>query len=302
MSGELWLAEGFNQYYGPLTLSRAGLADLASTASTFAELISSVTLSPAHLLRSAEEMSRLAPLTDGGRTIDRTNWSTTYISYYPFGGAIALALDLTLRQRFAGRVTLDDFMRAMWRVHGKPGGGRPGYVDRPYTLADAEARLAEVTGSADFARDFFARFIEGHEVADYEQLLEQAGLLLRRQRPGQAWIGALTFERGNRGARLDGPSVPGTPAYAAGLDRDDEILELAGHRTESEQRLADVLRRHKPGDTLALVLADRSGASRTTTITLAEDPAFGVVPAEAAGEALSAAQRTFRRQWLESHQ
>ena len=27
--GELWLAEGFTQYYGPLTLQRAGLVDLA---------------------------------------------------------------------------------------------------------------------------------------------------------------------------------------------------------------------------------------------------------------------------------
>ena len=65
----------------------------------------------------------MAAFTDGGDALDRTNWATTYISYYDFGGAIALALDLTLRDRSAGQVTLDDYMRAMWRVHGKPGGG-----------------------------------------------------------------------------------------------------------------------------------------------------------------------------------
>ena len=32
ISGELWLAEGFTQYYGPLTLQRARLVDVASTA------------------------------------------------------------------------------------------------------------------------------------------------------------------------------------------------------------------------------------------------------------------------------
>ena len=32
MSGELWLAEGFTQYYGPLALQRAGLVDLPTTA------------------------------------------------------------------------------------------------------------------------------------------------------------------------------------------------------------------------------------------------------------------------------
>src|SRR5262249_34183891 len=88
MSGELWLAEGFTQYYGPLALQRAQLVDLGSTARTFTGLIEAVS-APGHLVRSAEEMSRMAPFIDGGRTVDRTNWSTTVISYYPFGGAIA---------------------------------------------------------------------------------------------------------------------------------------------------------------------------------------------------------------------
>ena len=32
MSGELWLAEGFTQYYGPLALQRARLVDLRDDA------------------------------------------------------------------------------------------------------------------------------------------------------------------------------------------------------------------------------------------------------------------------------
>ena len=40
--------------------------------------------------------------------------------------------------------SLDQFMRAMWRAYGKPGGSREGYVDRPYTMEDAEMTLAEV--------------------------------------------------------------------------------------------------------------------------------------------------------------
>src|SRR5262249_20196698 len=145
LSGELWLAEGFTQYYGPLALQRAGLVDLASTAQTFTGLIESVR-DDGHEVRSAEQMSQMAPFIDGGRPIDRTNWSNTVISYYPFGGAIALALDLTLRDRTDGRLSLDDFMRAMWRNFGKPGGTREGYVDQPYTIANAEATLAEVAG------------------------------------------------------------------------------------------------------------------------------------------------------------
>ena len=80
-------------------------------------------------------------------------------------------------------------MRAMWREHGKPGGAREGYVDRPYTMADAEARLAEVSGDAKFARDFFARYIEGREVADYAALLSRAGLVLRKAERGTRVVG-----------------------------------------------------------------------------------------------------------------
>ena len=136
----------------------------------------------------------MAPFTDGGRTVDRTNWSDTVISYYPLGGAIALALDLSLRDRTDSRLSLDDFMRAMWRKYGKPGGSREGYVDHPYTIADAEATLAEVSGDRAFARDFFARYIQGHEVADYARLLARAGFVVRKRNAGRAWLGDVRLE------------------------------------------------------------------------------------------------------------
>jgi len=51
LTSELWLAEGFTQYYGPLALQRAGLVDFHVTAQTFAGLIESVSAS-AHLVRT----------------------------------------------------------------------------------------------------------------------------------------------------------------------------------------------------------------------------------------------------------
>src|SRR6185295_454826 len=216
VSGELWLAEGFTQYYGPLAIQRAGLDDIPSTARTFGQLVESVS-GPGHLVRSAEEMSRMAPFIDGGRTVDRTNWSTTVISYYPFGGAIALAMDLTLRDRSDGRLSLDDFMRAMWTTYGKPGGRREGYVDNPYTIADGEATLAAVSGDRAFARDFFARYIQGHEVADYARLLARAGFTMKKRNPGSAWLGDLRLESRD-GWRVTGLVPPTWPIYATGLD------------------------------------------------------------------------------------
>ena len=66
-----------------------------------------------------------------------------------------MALDLSLRARSNGAISLDDYMRAMWQVHGKPGGAQPGLVARPYTLKDARDRLAEVAGDRAFADQFF---------------------------------------------------------------------------------------------------------------------------------------------------
>jgi predicted metalloprotease with PDZ domain len=297
MSGELWLAEGFTQYYGPVALSRAGLDDLASTTSTLGGLIQTVMTSPGREVRSAEEMSRMAPFTDGGRTTDRTNWSDTYISYYPFGGAIALALDLSLRGRSDGRVTLDDFMRAMWRMHGKPGGSREGYVDRPYTIDDAERRLAEVSGDPGFARDFFAKYVHGRDVPDFGRLLQPAGFALRRANVGRAWWGDIRLDPRN-GARIAASPLANTPAYKAGLDVDDVVRQMDGVRVGSAEDVAAVLKRHKPGDTIAVTFVDRAGATTDAKVTLAEDPQMEMVAAESAGSMLTSAQRAFRRAWL----
>jgi predicted metalloprotease with PDZ domain len=292
-SGALWLAEGFTQYYGPLVMKRAQLVDLGSSAREFAGLIESAS-APGHLMRTAEEMSRMAPFTDGGRTFERTNFAVSVISYYPQGGAIALALDLSLRDRSDGRVSLDDFMRAMWRKYGKAGGRREGYVDRPYTIADAESTLGEVSGDRAFARDFFARYIEGHDVAEYARLLSRAGLEVRRRNPGRAWLGDVRLES-RSGARVANLIAPTWPIYVTGIDEDDELQQVDGRAIAGANDLAAALQRHKPGDRVTIVFKDRTDAPKTATVALGEDPHVEVVAVEP-----TAGQRAFRDRWLGS--
>ena len=298
MSGELWLGEGFTQYYGPLALSRAGLVDLKSTAATMAGLIHAVTYNPGRAARSAIEMSQMAVFTDRGQPSDRTNWADTFISYYPFGGALALGLDLSLRGRSNGRVSLDDFMRAMWRVHGKPGGSREGYVDRPYTLDDAERRLAEASGDAAFAKEFFTRYVRGRDAMDYAALVIPAGLVLRRTNPGRAWWGDPRLDTQGGGVRITEAPLSNTPAYKAGLDLGDEIRQMDGERIASVAQIMAIVRRHRPGDVFTVEFRDRAGRSRSGRVTLAEDPEFELVPVESTGTPLTPVQRAFRGAWL----
>ena len=191
-------------------------------------------------------------------------------------------------------------MRAMWRVHGKPGGARPGYVDRPYTLDDAEARLAEVSGDAAFARDFFDRYIHGREVADYRRLLRAPGSCCGRRDAGRAWWGDVQIDTRANSAHVAAVVPSNAPAYAAGFDEDDTLVQIAGQRVTSAEDVIAVLARHRPGDRVTIAYIDRTGASKTAAVVLAENPHVDVVPIEATGASLTPAQRAFRDSWLKS--
>src|SRR5262245_25067052 len=176
----LWLAEGFTQYYGPLLRVRAGLMDQLPLG-----FVPAVINGPGRSVRSAVEMSEQAPFADAGVSNDMTDRDRTFISYSRYGAAIALALDLSLRDVSGGKLSLDDYMRRLWQVYGKPPDPRPGYVAKPYTLSNLRTELATLTGDARFAGDFFDRFVQGRKVADYAKLLNLAGFVVRPVSPNR---------------------------------------------------------------------------------------------------------------------
>jgi predicted metalloprotease with PDZ domain len=297
ISGELWLAEGFTQYYGELVLQRAGLRTLDRTIQSLAGSANEVINGPGRMFHSAVEMSQLAPFTDAATAIDRTNLANTFISYYTYGAAIALALDLSLREQSNGKVSLDDYMRAMWQAHGKPGGPEPGLVGKPYTLKDARDRLAEVSGDRAFADRFFGKYIEGHDVPDYEQLLARAGIVFRKREPGRAWLGNVSLDANGRVSNLLGSN---SPAIEAGFDQDDVINSVDGKPLGAGVTIQSIISAHKPGDRVAIGYTHPDGKTGTGTVALGEDPEMVAVPIESTGGTLSAEQKAFRAAWLGS--
>ena len=189
-------------------------------------------------------------------------------------------------------------MRALWEEFGRAGDDVPGVVARPYTPADAEAVLARVAGDAVFARDFFARYVDGREAVDYARLLRQAGILLRPVAPRRASLGALPLGGGMRVVRS---TAYGSPLHAAGIDRDDAITSFDGRRVASAAELRRLAGSKRPGDRVRLGFR-RLGQERETTVTLAADERFEIVPAESTGASLSPAQQAFRQAWLGSRQ
>ena len=296
VSGELWLAEGFTNYYGKLLALRAGVTTLPRALGSFGATLNAVITGPGRRLNSAVEMSQLAPFTDGAAAIDRTNFGNTFISYYTWGEAIGLGLDLRLRARTDGDVTLDDYMKALWVRFGKPGGAAPGVVDRPYTLADAREVLGAVAGDQTFATTFFDRFVEGRDVVAYAELLGRAGLVLRARAPGRASLGGVYL---GSGTRVSEPTPYGSPLHEAGVDVDDLLTMLDGRPVASGRDLALILEERQPGETIAIGF-ERRGTPVESTVTLAEDSGVELVTLESTGGRLSREQQDFRRAWLGS--
>jgi predicted metalloprotease with PDZ domain len=235
-------------------------------------------------------MSRQAPFTDAAVSIDPQNRSNLFISYYTYGEAIATGLDLTLRSRFPD-VTLDDFMRAMWLKFGKTG--------KPYTMDDVRVTLGEVTRDRAFADDYVRRYIAGQEVPDYTALFARVGFLFRPTRPGAAWLGDVSFEDRAGALIISAATLAGQPVYRAGLDRGDAIRSIGGMPVGSRTALDSILARHRPGDTLAVAFESR-GQSLTGQVILEADPRMELVPAEAAGVAITPGVQEARRRWLAS--
>ncbi|WP_263385705.1 M61 family metallopeptidase [Granulicella arctica] len=298
MSGEMWLAEGFTNYYARLVELRTGLLGLDRGLAQIGGQIASVTLSPGTRYRSAVQMSRLAPVTDLATLGEPTDWNNTFVSYYTMGDVIALGLDLTLRARSDSRVTLDDFMRAMWRHYGKPGGSSPGLVAKPYTMADVRTCLAEVSGDKAFADDFVSRYIEGTEQIDFTGLLLHAGLVYE-SKSKDGTLGFLQLEKKGETLRVVGPTIVGSPAYRAGLDLDDELETVDGKTLASPDDVEKALSSHKAGDTVELVYK-RRGQEIKATAELALPLLLDIVPIESNGGSLSKEQRSFRDAWLQS--
>lgn len=291
MSGELWFAEGFTNYYGPLTLERAGISTPEQFLHDMSRSVSGVLNAPGRNVHSAVGMSRLAPFVDAARAIDPTNFENIFISYYTYGEALAFGIDLAIRAQFPGK-SLDDWMREVWREHPDS--------DRPYTLDDLQSALAKTTENQQFAAELFERHIAGKEPLDYAALLAPAGLKLQKSHSGKAWLGRERLTSAAGAIEIAGNALSGSPLYNAGLDRGDQISECDGQPITAIAELKTCAEKHSPGEKAKLKVKTRAG-SKVVNITLSEDPSLEIVPYENAGLQLSPEQKAFRNLWLKSH-
>jgi predicted metalloprotease with PDZ domain len=290
MSGELWFAEGFTNYYGILVLRRAGLSDLDEFARDMGSAVNAVLNDPGNQVLSAVGMSEQAPFVDAARSIDPTNNANNFISYYTYGQALAFGIDLAIRTRYPGK-SLDDWMRTMWHEHSD--------VSTPYTLEDLERALAETTGDQQFAHKMFSEHIAGLKPLDYQHLVGPAGLVLTPAHPGQVWLGATRWNASENGLDLAGPTLRGSPLYLAGVDSGDSIQACGQENVKNLSNLNTCLAQRKPGDVVTFTVKGRGGV-RNVPVTLTQDPALRLVTFEQTGKPVTPEIIAFRNNWLSS--
>ena len=263
----LWMVEGFTEYYGALTVHRAGLITRAEylgtgpeTAGSLSALINSLQTTPGRLVQSAEQASFDAWI-KLYRPDENTN--NTAISYYTKGAVIAWLLDAKIRRATNDAKSLDDLMRLAYQRYAG---------ERGFTPEQFKATAQEIAGVP--LAEFFRETVEQPGELDYRDALDWYGLKFKQPEPAKtetprkAFIGIET--RVDNGRLLVARIPRGTPAFDAGLDVDDEILALGDYRVRADQ-LAARLENYKPGDSIPILVARRDKLI-TLTLKLGEPP------------------------------
>ncbi len=254
MSGELWFAEGFTSYYTNLILCRAKLISPKQYVEGLGGTFNYVWNSPGRRFFSPIEMSYQAPFVDAARSVDPVNRDNTFISYYSYGSALGLALDLSLRQK---NLTLDDYMKLVWKQFGKN--------EIPYTIQDLHRSLNAFAGNK-FGDRFFNSYIFQSEMPDFKALFETVGVVLNQNSTVPYFGVAISVTEKNK-AIIQLNTQIGTAAYNAGLDKGDVITRINETGFEDGQTFNDIIQQYKVGDELKVDFV-RNNQVRTTMVKL----------------------------------
>jgi predicted metalloprotease with PDZ domain len=250
---DLWIVEGVTSYYDDLLVHRAGLSSREQYLAALSKQIQRLQDTPGRSIQSLADAS-FDTWIKFYRPDEHARSSR--VSYYVKGAIVAFLLDAELRRR--GH-SLDDVMRAAYERFGESG-----YTRESFRALVSEIAEADLSG-------FFARAVDDTAELDYAPALSYFGLRFRPTAPREsaaAWIGA---DVANEGGRLVVREVAsGTPAQAAGLQVEDELLAIDDERLPAQ--LDDRLGRMRAGTQVELTIA-RRGRLRRMPLTLGARPA-----------------------------
>jgi predicted metalloprotease with PDZ domain len=240
----LWLFEGFTSYYDDLMLVRSGIIGETAYLKLLGKTIGAVLRGSGRTKQSVADSSFDAW---GKYYRQDENAPNAIVSYYGKGSLIALAFDLTIRAKTAGKKSLDDVMLALWQRY-----GRDFYptVGRGVTEADVEALFDEVSGLK--LKPLFDRYVRGTIDLPLAKLYAPFGVKLVDERRGARPSFDVGLGRDGNDCKL-AQVHEGGAAHRAGLSAGDILIALDGLRVAgAPSSLEGMLARYKVGDTVGV--------------------------------------------------
>ena len=223
---QLWVVEGITSYYGDLLVRRAGLSTRKEYLKELSKTIDRLQTTPGRLVQPLVDASFDAWIKHYRRDENSVN---SGVSYYSKGALVAWLLDVQLRRASQEAHSLDSVLRAAFERYAG---------DRGYSEEEFQTLIREQAGAAgEEIGSFLRQALETTEELDFTPALDWFGLRFKTDAENEdseedsedsGWLGIKT--RVEEGRLLVDEVRRDTPAFAAGLTPDDEILALDGYR------------------------------------------------------------------------
>ncbi|MEO5930611.1 MAG: hypothetical protein ABIR47_11815, partial [Candidatus Kapaibacterium sp.] len=238
-TASLWFAEGLTEYYAKVFMLRNGMGSRERFLGETNGYVASSYGKPQ--TRSMTELSMQLP--------DLPTQET--IGLYTKGPILGMLLDIAIRQRTRGKMSLDDVMRRFNDDYGKTG--------RTFTDEEIIPEMEKITGVK--LDDFYTKYIAGHEPLPYDEFLPAIGLKISSKEVKRPVVGG-TFEKEDNGLRVASVSAGGT-LDSTGLKVGD-VLEKIALGTDGQGQTVDL--KDAPPDVLDQVFAQVPASVRLSFV------------------------------------
>ncbi|MGF1542093.1 MAG: M61 family metallopeptidase [Pleurocapsa sp.] len=251
----LWFCEGATSYYDTLIPLKAGIYNRQTFLENISKDLTRYLTIPGRKVQPLGESSYDAWIKLYRREVHSDN---NQISYYLKGELVSLLIDLLIRGKHHNQRSLDDIMRLMWQ--------RFGIDEIGFSSQQLKATIAEV--AAEDLDSFFTLCLDSTEELPFEQYLEPFGLYIKTVTEPEAvpYIGIKVQTESER--EIIKFIEADSPAMAAGIDANDELLAIDGIRVAS-QSLNERLKDYQINDIIQVTVFHQDEL-KTLPVTLAK--------------------------------
>jgi predicted metalloprotease with PDZ domain len=220
MSQHLWMYEGFTEYFSCLFKVNKGLIDEQSFYNLLMDKI---------VLSRSMYQDNLS-MTEMSKRVLEPEMNKQFNNVYNKGTAVAMCLDIILREKSQGKRGILSLMGELSKIYGP---------ERPF---DDEALIPKITSiTYPEVGEFLQRHVVGAEKIDYAAYLNRVGVATENVK--EPVLIALTVDGKNyyrmdpqtNKAYIDAPNGGNEFVKSVGFQHNDEIIEMNGQRIEGSE-------------------------------------------------------------------